>query len=252
MAEETTIRPEGVVTSEAPRSQLSTGDIVGPYQQLAHGLDKLGQGFEDIAVPLAERAGANAVTRDAEGNIKVEPHWPIFGKAGEAYSNAVKMGALAEADGAGQRAMVSLGEQYRADPDKFQNAGKAYIDNTVDQVSSVAGPEVSAPLRRRLEATMTQQWRGISNEQHRVALATATSNMDQGMADAEQTLMTLARNDPDKAALRPEWDAALDKWNTLADAKASNPEIPYDQTTRARDMQELQDKVSGQRFLYNV
>ena len=57
MAEETTIKPENVVTAEAPRSSLSAADIVGPYQRLSQSLNKLGDSLEDMAVPLAERAG---------------------------------------------------------------------------------------------------------------------------------------------------------------------------------------------------
>jgi len=70
-------------TSRAPESHISTGDIVGPYQQLARGLDKVGEGLEKMAEPLAEQAGYKAVTRDAQGNIQVD-RMPIFGRAGDA------------------------------------------------------------------------------------------------------------------------------------------------------------------------
>src|SRR6516164_4354136 len=102
MAEETTIKPEQVVTSEAPRSQISTGDIVGPYQRLAQSLDKLGQGVEDLATPLAEQAGYRAVSTDDQGNMTVS-HFPIFGAAGVAYHRALKFSALAQADADSKR-----------------------------------------------------------------------------------------------------------------------------------------------------
>src|SRR6516165_3709032 len=93
------IEPSGLVTSEAPRPQISAGEIEQPYQMLARSLDKAGQGLEQLAVPLAERAGAQAVTRDADGNIQVD-RMPIFGEAGKAYARAVKVAALAEGEGA--------------------------------------------------------------------------------------------------------------------------------------------------------
>lgn len=90
-----------VVTSEAPKSQISGAEVAQPYEGLARALDKSGEALESVAVPLAERAGAEAVTRDADGNIQVE-HAPIMGQAGYAYSRAVKIGALAEADEIGR------------------------------------------------------------------------------------------------------------------------------------------------------
>src|SRR6516164_7094945 len=137
MAEETTIKPENVVTAEAPRSSLSAADIVGPYQRLSQSLDKLGDSLEDMAVPLAERAGAQAVTRDADGNIQVE-HMPIFGRAGDAYARAVRVAALAEGEGAAKRADIALREKYRDDPYCYQKAAQGYKEQTVKQYTAAA------------------------------------------------------------------------------------------------------------------
>ena len=98
MPEETTIRPSPIVTSEAPTPRISAGEVAQPYEMLARSLSKLGQGLEDVATPLAEQAGYKAVTRDAQGNIQVD-RMPIFGRAGDAYAHAVKMGALAQGEG---------------------------------------------------------------------------------------------------------------------------------------------------------
>src|SRR5262249_24328824 len=107
-----TIKPSPVVTSEAPVSHVSAGEVAQPYQMLARSLDRLGEGLEDAATPLAEQAGYKAVTRDADGNIQVD-RMPIFGKAGFAYAHAVKMGALAQGEGDAKRADIELREQYR-------------------------------------------------------------------------------------------------------------------------------------------
>src|SRR6516162_10979568 len=170
MAEETTIKPEGVVTAEAPRSQLSTGDIVGPYQRLANSLDKLGEGLEKLSIPLAERAGAQAVSLDAQGNIQVEPHWPMFGEAGKAYANAVKMGALAAGEGAAKRADIALADQYRGNPEAYQNAAQAYKDKTVQQYTAAAGPEVGIELGRAIDSVTTYTFRGLVNEKRKLDL----------------------------------------------------------------------------------
>src|SRR6185437_13881339 len=78
-----------VETSEAPRSALSAGQIAQPYAELASALDKTSENLDKVAVPLAERAGAEAVTRGPDGSIQVE-HMPIFGLAGADYARAMK------------------------------------------------------------------------------------------------------------------------------------------------------------------
>lgn len=87
--------------------------------------------------PLAEQAGAKAVTRDADGNIQVEQA-PIFGEAGVAYARAVKIGALAEADGAAQRADIELRQQYRDNLQGYLAAAQAFKDKHVQQMTDAA------------------------------------------------------------------------------------------------------------------
>src|SRR6516225_1477361 len=249
MAEETTIKPEGVVTSEAPRSQLSTGDIVGPYQRLSQSLDKLGDSLEDMAVPLAERAGAQAVTRDADGNIQVE-RVPIFGRAGDAYARAVRVAALAEGEGAAKRADIALREKYRDDPQGFQAAATAFRDATVKQYTAAAGPEVGTALGLAIDNTTTMTFRGLLNEKERLDLQRSESQMNAGVKDATDDLMALSRQGAN--VNDPAFKTALDKYTQLLDAKASNPRLAYSQEMRAYDLQHLQGELGGQRFLYHT
>src|SRR5215472_1425637 len=210
MAEETTIRPEQPVTAEAPRSEISIGDIVGPYQRLSHSLDRLGEGLEDMATTFAERAGAQAVTRDAQGNIQVE-HMPIFGRAGDAYARAVRVAALAEGEGAAKRADIELREKYRDDPQGYQNAAQAYKDATVKQYTAAAGPEVGNSIGQAIDASTTQTYRGLLNEKERLDLQRAEGRMTAGMDDARDDLIAMAR--ANVATDDPAFKAAVDKYN---------------------------------------
>jgi len=250
MAEETTIRPEPIVTSEAPRSQISTGDIVGPYQMLARSLDKLGQGLEDVATPLAEQAGYKAVTRDADGNIQVD-RFPIFGAAGHAYAHAVKVGALAQGEGAAKRADIELREKYRDDPQGYQNAAQAFKDETVKQYTAAAGPEVGTALGQAIDNTTTYTYRGLLNEKERLDLQRAESAMNAGLKDASDDALALARQGASFEPGSP-GAVALDKYTQLLDAKASNPRLAYSQEQRAFDLQKFQGELGGQRHLYHV
>jgi hypothetical protein len=249
MAEETTIKPESVVTSEAPRSQLSTGDIVGPYQRLANSLDKLGSGLEDLATPLAERAGAQAVTRDAHGNIQVE-HMPIFGRAGDAYARAVRVAAMAEGEGAAKRVDIELREKYRDDPQGYQNAAAAYKEATVKQYTAAAGPEVGNAVGQAIDNTTTMTYRGLLNEKERLDLQRAEGRISNGMADAKDDLIAMARGNVPTDD--PAFKAAVDKYTTLADERAGNPRLAYTQEQRAADLQKLQGELGAQRYLYHI
>src|SRR5215469_3578143 len=251
MAEETTIRPEPVVTSEAPRSQLTTGDIVGPYERLARSFDKLGQGLEDMAVPLAEKAGAQAVTRDAQGNIQVEPHWPMFGRAGDAYARAVRMAAMAEGEGAAKRADIELREKYRDDPQGYQNAAQAYKDATVKQYTAAAGPEVGNSVGQAIDNTTTMTYRGLLNEKERLDLQRAETRIKAGREDAANEMKQLARaNAPTGPGTA--FDLAHQKYQTLSDELAGNPRLAYSREEQASDAGKLESEIGAQRYLYHV
>src|SRR5712672_3617071 len=93
----------GVVTSTAPTSAITAGviektasDRAGAYGQVA---DALMQTSVDLAKKqAAEDLMKQKVTRDADGNVTVENPASaplIFGDAGKAYNDAVKVGTLA-------------------------------------------------------------------------------------------------------------------------------------------------------------
>src|SRR6516165_10418864 len=220
------ITPQDIpeATSRAPESHISTGDIVGPYQQLARGMDRLGEGLEDMATTYAERAGAQAVTRDEQGNIHVD-RMPIFGKAGDAYARAVRVAALAEGEGAAKRQDIALREKYRDNPEGYQNAAQAYKDATVKQYTAAAGPEVGNAVGQAIENTTTFTYRGLLNEKERLDLARADSRIKAGREDAANEMMQLSRAGvpTDNAAFQ----AAHDKYETLSEELAGNPRLAY-------------------------
>ena len=245
------ITPQDIpeVTSRAPERHISTGDIVGPYQQLARGMDKLGEGLEDMATTYAERAGAQAVTRDADGNIHVD-RAPIFGRAGDAYARAVRMAAMAEGEGAAKRQDIELREKYRDDPQGYQNAAQAYKDATVKQYTAAAGPEVGQELGRAIDNTTTMTYRGLLNEKERLDLARSENSIKAGREDARNELMAGSRGGApaDSDAMLQ----AADKYMTLTDELARNPRLAYTQEERAFDLKKLTSDMGGQRYLYHI
>jgi hypothetical protein len=249
MPEETTIRPSEVVSSQEPRSEISAGEVAAPYQRLGRALDKLGESFEAVAKPLAERAGYEAVTRDADGNIKVD-RMPIFGAAGAAYARAVKVAALAQGEGDAKRADLELREQFRDNPQGYQEAARNFKDKTVQQYQAAAGPEVAQSVGQAIDNTTTLTYRGLLNEKERLDLVHAENSMKAGQESATNDLMACARAGCPQSD--PAFRAAIDKYNSLSMERAANPRLAYTQEERAHDLQELQSQLGGQRFLYHI
>jgi hypothetical protein len=249
MAESTTIQPEGVVTSEAPQSRISPSEVAQPYAELANSLDKVGEAAETAAVPLAERAGAQAVTRDADGNIQVE-HMPILGLAGQAYARAVKVGALAEADGNADRQDIGLRQQYRDNPDGYVAAAAAFKQKSVEQMNEVAGPEVATALGRSIDQKTTLTYRGLLNEKERLDLERADNSITAGINSASDDAIAMARGGakPDDPAMQ----SALSKYSTLLQEKLNNPRLAYTKEQFDLDTASFNGQIAGARNLYHV
>src|SRR5262245_33998374 len=103
------LREYGIETTQPVRPGVSPSEVAQPYAELANTLKQTGDAAETVAKSLAEQAGAEAVIRDANGEIVVQKA-PFIGPAAQVYEHAVKIAALTEADGAAQRAMIGLRE----------------------------------------------------------------------------------------------------------------------------------------------
>lgn len=238
-----------IVTSEAPQSRISGSEVAQPYQELAQALDKSGESLEAVATPLAERAGTQAVTRDADGNIQVE-HMPIFGLAGAAYGRAVKVGALAEADGDAKRADIDLRQQFRDDPQGYQAAAQAFKQGQVQKMTQAAGPEVGVALGRTIDQTTTQTYRGLLNEKEKLDLQRADNNISAGMKSASDDALALARQGVEPAD--PSMQSLLGKYATLLGERTANPRLAYTKDQAAFDYQTFQSDLAANRYLHHI
>lgn len=156
---------ERIVTSEAPQSRLSSGDIAQPYEVLSRGLDKLGEGLEKVAEPLAERAGYQSVSMDNQGNLQVS-HAPIFGEAGAAYARARKFSALAQGEAAARRQDLEISQKFPNDPQGYLAAAGKFKDKLVNEYSKVS-PEVGIALGRSIDNQTTYNYRYMLLQQQR-------------------------------------------------------------------------------------
>lgn len=167
--------PSTITSVEAPRSQLSPGELESPYFSLGRGLDKIGEGLETASVHMAEQAGFKAVSYDGQGNPVVQKA-PIIGEAASAYARAAKFTALAQGEAESKRKEIEISRQFQNDPDGYARAAQAYRDELVSKYTSAAGPEVGISLGRAVDDTITRSYRWLVLEQQR----TIKENFDRG------------------------------------------------------------------------
>ena len=109
-------------TTKPIQYNLSAGDIAGPYTEIARAADKLSGAAEDVAIPLAQQAGRDAVRTDDQGNMIVDRLPPIIGDAAKAarLATAAKMEPQIQTD------LLQRKVDHPYDPLGFTSSASAY------------------------------------------------------------------------------------------------------------------------------
>lgn len=190
---------------QAPQSRVSPGQIAQPFLELSANLDKAGEMLsKDVAEPLARRAGLQAVSRDADGNVQVERP-PIVGDAAIAWSRAMKVSAVADFEKTFQVDDAKIRNEHRSDPEGYLKATKAYGAEKVAQYKKAAGPEAALSIEQIINNQSGQTYRGLLNEKQRLDLISANRVITASIEQDKSDLFTLYRNggenSPDAARL---------------------------------------------------
>lgn len=229
------------------QSSLSPGEVAGPYSLLANGLKKVGAAAEDVASSIADQQGLKAVTRDADGNIQVRQA-PYFGKAAEHYSNAVKFAALAQGEGEARRKDIELRQQFRDNPEGYNAAAKTFMDGLQDQYTKAAGPLVGMSLRKAVELTTTQTYKGLLTEKEHLDLVRSSEAMNSELEYASNQRYALANQGVTSGK---DWDDLTDKIRTIRRQQVENPRLGYSpvkaRADEEKDVSNLQGAATGYR-----
>lgn len=242
------LREYPVETTKPVQPGVSPSDVAQPYGELAKTLQQFGAAAETTATSLAEQDGARAVTRDASGNIVVQQA-AYIGPAAHVYEHAVKVAALTEADGQAQRKDIDLRTQFHNDPQGYLAAGDQYAKDMQASMTKAAGPEVGNSLRRVIERTTTQTYRGLLGEKESLDLKRSEATMAAGTQSARDDLMALARGGVTSGQ---DWDAATDKYNTLIDQRVANPRLAYPKEQADFDREQFHGELAAQSFLHRI
>jgi hypothetical protein len=252
--------PDNVPELRAPTSRVSGGQVAAPWMEFAQTLDKTaGVLSKDIAVPLAERAGLQAVTRDADGNVQVQQA-PVVGDAAIAYHRAVKTAALLQAEGELKRGDIALRQQFHDNPGAidpatgqpnggYLKAAEEYKKKHVAAWTDAAGPDVGQALGRIIDGQTTTTYRGLLNEKERLDLHRTDQAMQAGIASARDDAVAMARGGVTSGQA---WDAAIGKIKALTELRVNNPRLAYPREQADYDMQHMEGDLKANGFLHHI
>lgn len=221
-----------IVTSTAPQSSITSGAIEQEYNQRAAAYGKVADTLMDVSTDLAKKQAADdlmnqKVTRNADGSVNVENPASaplIFGDAGEAYSNAVKVGTIAQHANSLSQDFANLHTQFPTDPTAFKAAADAHLAKTAQ---TIGGP-IGEAVQQEGQQLLTQHYNAITSTAASNDVENQKKSITAQIEDQKNTAIALARQN---GADSPEFKQAVAKMNLSYDALATNPlfKTPQDQ-----------------------
>jgi hypothetical protein len=123
------IQPRGALTRGA-QSSVSAAEVANPFQQVANALTEWGDTFEKKDIAEAGEAGANAVYRDGQGNLKVDQQSNMSAR-GRQYNAAAAQGYTSRLAGDIRARGVQLSNDAKGNIDTFNSSWKSFRDQTI-------------------------------------------------------------------------------------------------------------------------
>jgi hypothetical protein len=237
-----------IETTKPVTPGVSRSDVEQPYSMLAKTLTQFGEAADATAVSLAEQAGAQAVTRDANGDVVVQKA-AFIGPAAHVYDKQARMAALVNFDGDAQRKDIELRTQFHDNPQGYREASDQFAKDMEAKATAAGGPEVGLGVRKVIERTSTQTYRGLLNEKESLDLKRDDATMTAGVSSARDDLMAMARGGVTAGA---DWNAATDKYNTLVEQRVANPRMAYPRAQADFDKEQFHGELQAQGFLHRI
>ncbi|MDI3563565.1 hypothetical protein [Bradyrhizobium sp. Arg816] len=225
--------PDRVVTSTAPTSSVSRSDIISSNDQMAKALGQVADAQMDIATRQAKEQAAEdlsqqKVVRNADGSVStINPASSvIFGRAGDAYNEAVKAGTIAQHSNVISQEMTDLHTKYPTDPAGFKAASTAWLDNYRSQHGGGIAGEA---IQQQAERAQTQHFDSIVTTSANLDVSNQQKSINATITDQKNTLQGLARQPGGTDA--PEFKEALERLKASYAALGTNPlfKMPQDQ-----------------------
>jgi len=200
--------------------------------QMARAMGAVADATMEIATKQAKEQAAEdlsqqKVVRNADGSVStVNPASSlIFGRAGDAYHEAVKAGTLAQTSNVMSEELNNLHAKYPTDPAGYKAAAGAWIEKyqaenkgTIGEAATLHGQQVA-----------TQHLNAITNQSANIDVTNQQKSINATIADQKNTLQGLARQPGGTDT--PEFKQSLERLKASYAALGTNPlfRMPQDQ-----------------------
>lgn len=197
-------------------------EVESPLKFFAQAVNFAGDEANKIAKDQAYEAGLQAVTRDENGQMKVDK-WPIFGEAAKDWRRGVEVAAVADGETRAKNDMLKIQKEFELDPEGFQRAAGAYRQETVGQIDKATGdPRVGFAVGRAIDGMTVETYRGLLNSKERRDLVHAKDSVEAQIQAQKDELFAIATGG---GANTPEFKQRLEKVGGLMREMARNPKL---------------------------
>jgi len=179
--------PTRIVTSQAPTSSVSPGQIESPYRMLADNLNKIGEVGNEVAGKFAEDAGRDAVS--ADGKTIDKPSIPIIGPASAEFARASRFTALARVTPEIENKMTELRLAHPNDPQGFRAAADAY---SKELGASINDPALKGPVERTALNQASSNYRSVLEQTNNTNIQNVKTSVTSQISDLTNRMATAA------------------------------------------------------------
>lgn len=200
------------------------------YQRLGEGQKALGAGLEEAAVPFAEQAGRNSVTRNADGSISAAPSF-IMGRAGEAYAAAQQGMMGPQIRSKIDEDLTNIRNQFPGDVAGFKAAADHYL--SVNQATYGNNP-VGAMAQGYATGVVAQHFNSIADQASRSSFEGGAKAQDARIDWLNNAINGASGDGAGQSKQVSQWMAER---SSLLDSKVANPLYQYTPAMRSVDDQ---------------
>jgi hypothetical protein len=246
--------PDRIVTSTAPQSSVSRGDIIGSNNLMAKAIGDVADATMDIATRQAKEQAATdlqnqKVTRDADGNVTVAnpANSIIFGRAGEAYHAAVQAGTIAQHSNVISSEMNDIHQKFPTDPAAFNTAADAWKSK---YLQDHGGGQVGEAISQQADQVHTQHSMAITNTAGNIDLKKQDGALSASQTSAQDDVFAMLRGGANLAD--PAVQSRIAQVDSTIAARAANPLFAYSKEQAQLDRESFHSEAGASRWLYDV